>query len=178
MCELCKSIDVRRWHRDGRLRAGQQFPWSWSSGGEPSDTINVRTEADALVLIYRARSFLARVEIYRTADTDHLDELPLWWSPSLVCLFGPGRRQILWTPRRRAVCRWRIVRVPMLLQAGLRQPAEPAISQHQTRAKDQDAARGQSGPVSSLPRAPAWNVQTDVFAPSGEGRGRRRDRRR
>ena len=54
-----KSIDIRRWRREGRLRAGRQFSWSWTSGGEPSGTINVHTEADAVVLIYRVRSFLA-----------------------------------------------------------------------------------------------------------------------
>ena len=59
ICELYKSIDVRRWHREGRLLAGRQFSWSWTSGGEPSGTINVRTEVDAVVLIYRVRSFLA-----------------------------------------------------------------------------------------------------------------------
>ena len=53
------SIDVRRWRREGRLRASRQFSWSRTSGGEPSGTINVRTEADAVVLIYRVRSFLA-----------------------------------------------------------------------------------------------------------------------
>ena len=58
-CELYKSIDVRRWHREGRLHAGQQFPWSWTSGREPSGNINVRAEVDAVVLIYRVRSFLA-----------------------------------------------------------------------------------------------------------------------
>ena len=58
-CELYKSIDVRRWRREGRLLAGRQFSWSWTSGGEPSGTINVRTEVDAVVLIYRVRSFLA-----------------------------------------------------------------------------------------------------------------------
>ena len=58
-CELYKSIDVRRWHREGRLLAGRQFSWSWTSGGEPSGTINVLTEVDAVVLIYRVRSFLA-----------------------------------------------------------------------------------------------------------------------
>ena len=46
-CELCKSIDVRRWHREGRLLAGRQFSWSWTSGGETSGTIKVRSEVDA-----------------------------------------------------------------------------------------------------------------------------------
>ena len=57
-CELCKSIDVR-WHREGRLLAGRQFSWSWTSGGETSGTIKVRSEVDAVVLMYQMRSFLA-----------------------------------------------------------------------------------------------------------------------
>ena len=58
-CESCKSIDVRRWHREDRLYAGQDFSRSWTCGSEPSSTIRVRTEQDAVVLIYRARSLLA-----------------------------------------------------------------------------------------------------------------------
>ena len=58
-CKSCKSIDVRRWHREDRLYAGQDFSWSWTCGSEPSSTIRVRTEQDAVVLIYRARSLLA-----------------------------------------------------------------------------------------------------------------------
>jgi hypothetical protein len=54
-CESCIAIDVRRWHRDSRLRAGQYFSWSWTCGGEPSGDINVRTEASAVVLMYRYR---------------------------------------------------------------------------------------------------------------------------
>jgi hypothetical protein len=55
-CESCKSIDVRRWHREGRLHAGQYFSWAWSRGGEPAGNINVRAEADAVILIYHSRS--------------------------------------------------------------------------------------------------------------------------
>ncbi len=55
-CESCKSIDVRRFHREGRLLAGRQFSWSWKHGNEPSGSINIRSEADTLVLIYRRRS--------------------------------------------------------------------------------------------------------------------------
>jgi hypothetical protein len=29
-CESCKSIDVRRWYREGRLVAGHSFRWSWT----------------------------------------------------------------------------------------------------------------------------------------------------
>ena len=55
-CESCISIDVRRWHREGRLHAGQHFSWSWTCGGKPSGSIKVRTETDAVILMYRARS--------------------------------------------------------------------------------------------------------------------------
>jgi hypothetical protein len=51
----CKSIDARRWHREGRLLAGQSFSLSWSRGGEPSGSIGVRTEADTVVLMFHAR---------------------------------------------------------------------------------------------------------------------------
>ena len=66
---------------EGRLRAGQQFPWSWTSGGEPCGTINVRTEVDAVVLIYRARSFLAG---WKSIE----QRVPITW---INCHFG-GRR--------------------------------------------------------------------------------------
>jgi hypothetical protein len=54
-CEGCKSIDVRRWHRVGRLHLGQHFWWSWTCNGEPTGNIRVHTEADAVVLKYRVR---------------------------------------------------------------------------------------------------------------------------
>jgi hypothetical protein len=47
---------VRRWHREGWLRAGQYFSSSWTRGGEPSARINVRTEPNAVVLSYRSRN--------------------------------------------------------------------------------------------------------------------------
>ena len=56
-CESCISIDVRRWHRQGRLQAGQYFSWSWTRGGEPAGSIRARTEWDAVVLIYRSRGW-------------------------------------------------------------------------------------------------------------------------
>src|SRR5690348_12954809 len=58
-CESCKSIDVRQWHRRGRLFAGQTFSWGWSCGGEPSGSIQVRTRSDAVVLSYGVRPLFA-----------------------------------------------------------------------------------------------------------------------
>jgi hypothetical protein len=53
-CESCLSIDVRQWHRQGLLRhAGLRFTCSWTRYGERSSSIHVRTEADAVVLIFK-----------------------------------------------------------------------------------------------------------------------------
>ena len=54
-CERCKSIDIRRWHREGRLRAGQAFSLAWTDGGQPPDSILVRTEDGAAVLMFWSR---------------------------------------------------------------------------------------------------------------------------
>ena len=51
------SIDVRRWHREGLLRAGQLFSSSSMRGGEPARSIRVRTERDAVILTYRSGSW-------------------------------------------------------------------------------------------------------------------------
>jgi hypothetical protein len=55
-CESCKSIDVRRWHREGLLRAGQSFSCSWTRAGAPSGSIGVQPQADGVVLAFRHQS--------------------------------------------------------------------------------------------------------------------------
>jgi hypothetical protein len=54
-CESCPSIDVRQWHREGRLNPGQRFSWSWRRGGEPAGSITVRVEPAAVVLVEQLR---------------------------------------------------------------------------------------------------------------------------
>src|SRR5262249_32937085 len=56
-CDSCKSIDVRRWHREGRLSAGHFFSCSWTRGGVPSGSISVQTEPDAVLLTFQRRSW-------------------------------------------------------------------------------------------------------------------------
>jgi hypothetical protein len=55
-CESLPFIDVRRWHREGRLHPGQHFPCSWTWGGESLGSIIVQTEAEAVVLMFRSRT--------------------------------------------------------------------------------------------------------------------------
>jgi len=81
-CESCKSIDVRRWQREGRLHAGKYFSWAWACGGEPSGSISVRTERDAVVLMYRSRSWGA-------AEWKSLEQrVPITWT---ACHLGGQR---------------------------------------------------------------------------------------
>ena len=51
-----RSIDVRRWKRDGLLTPHQHFGWQWSRRGEVYASISVRTEPDRVTLTYRHRS--------------------------------------------------------------------------------------------------------------------------
>ena len=62
-CESCLSIDVRQWHRQGLLRyTGLRFTWSWNRRGTPLGAIDVRIEADAVVLTIKGDSEWRSVE--------------------------------------------------------------------------------------------------------------------
>ena len=51
-----RSLDIRRLQRDGLLTPGRWFMWKWSSNGEEVASIQIRTEADRVILNYRSRS--------------------------------------------------------------------------------------------------------------------------
>jgi hypothetical protein len=80
-CESCKSIDVRRWYRLGRLSAGQRFSWFWTLNGEPNGNIGVTSGADAVELSYR-------VQCHGADWKDVNQRIPLAWT---ACRYG-GRR--------------------------------------------------------------------------------------
>jgi hypothetical protein len=81
-CEGCPSIDVRMWHRQGLLRPGQTFPYSWSQAGEPRGSISVRTESSAVVLSFRARD-------WERAEWKSVNQrVPIAWT---VCHLGGHR---------------------------------------------------------------------------------------
>jgi hypothetical protein len=78
----CVSIDVRDWHREGLLRAGNCFPPFLNWMGEPTEGIAVHAEADSVALMFRSRSFAGE---YGPRITQCI---PITWIP---CAFG-GRR--------------------------------------------------------------------------------------
>jgi hypothetical protein len=82
------SIDIRNWHRGGLLRAGQCFlhtlTWNW----RPTEGIAVLAQADAVVLMFRSRSWRGE---YGPTITQRI---PIVWT---LCTLG-GRRP--WLGRR------------------------------------------------------------------------------
>lgn len=49
----CRALDVRRLQRDGLLTPGESFGWSWTRNGKAVASIQVRAEADRVILDYR-----------------------------------------------------------------------------------------------------------------------------
>ena len=50
-----RSIDVRRWHRDGLLAPYRFFSWDWSCNGKMVASIQARAELDCVILTYSCR---------------------------------------------------------------------------------------------------------------------------
>lgn len=51
-----RPLDIRRLQRDGLLTPGRAFGWHWTVNGEEVASIQMRTEADRVILNYRSRS--------------------------------------------------------------------------------------------------------------------------
>ena len=51
-----RSIDVRRWNRDGLLKPNRTFGRQWSRDDEVVASIRVHTESDRVILTHRHRS--------------------------------------------------------------------------------------------------------------------------
>ena len=79
------QIDVRRWQREGLLRAGYGFVLEWKRDGEVVAAISVRTETDQVVLSHRRPS-------YEHSSTDLEYAVRLEWTP---CHYGGTRAWFL-----------------------------------------------------------------------------------
>ena len=51
-----RTLDVRRWAREGVLAPGYWGGWQWTRDGETVASIQMRAEQDRMILIYRHRS--------------------------------------------------------------------------------------------------------------------------
>jgi hypothetical protein len=81
-CESCNSLNVRQLHRRDLLRAGLRFGWEWPHEAGRAADIQIKTEDDAIVLIYRVRNYGA------SEWKDVEQRVPLTWTN---CHLG-GRR--------------------------------------------------------------------------------------
>ncbi|MEE7627054.1 hypothetical protein V3O24_12845 [Methylobacter sp. Wu8] len=50
-----RSLDVRRWQRDGYLVPGQKLDWQWLQNGKKIAAIDVKVEVGQVRLIYNYR---------------------------------------------------------------------------------------------------------------------------
>lgn len=50
-----RSLDVRRWAREGYLEPGRRFGWRWTCNGEETGSIRVEAHSGHVILDYRAR---------------------------------------------------------------------------------------------------------------------------
>jgi len=111
--EECRSLDVRRLHREGLLEPGYQFSWSWSRAGRQLASIGGvvlgEHRPEQMVFLFRHRSG-------PNAEWEDVEEpIALEWTP---CNFGgerpwficPGagcgrRVAVLYGPGRYFLCR-------------------------------------------------------------------------
>jgi hypothetical protein len=103
----CRSLDVRRLHREGLLRSGNRFSWRWSCAGREVASIRAFVYEDKLCLHYRSKSGGEWVDVK--------EPVPLEWTPCnfggerpwFVCPgVGCGRRvAILYGPGKYFLCR-------------------------------------------------------------------------
>ncbi len=100
----CRSLDVRRFHREGLLKSGNVFSWRWSRAGQEVASIGAFVYQDKIVLSYRHRSGPAGewedvkepVSLEWTA-CNFGGERPWFVCPGVGCgrkvaiLYGPGK---------------------------------------------------------------------------------------
>ena len=53
--EECRSLDVRRLHREGLLKSGTLFSWGWFRAGQEVASISALVYQEKVVLSYRSR---------------------------------------------------------------------------------------------------------------------------
>ena len=89
-----RALDVRKVQRDGLLRPGHSFGWSWTRGGETMASINIKVDSGGVTLDYRQRDrggeWQAMNYPVRLAWTAcHYGGQRAWW---LCPAVGCGRR--------------------------------------------------------------------------------------
>src|SRR6476660_6694585 len=90
--EACCSIDVNPAAKVGCLHAGWLAGLQWTSGGEEFTSINLRAEADRLLLSYRLCMDGAWADVEQTVPCRFGGERPYFICPAVVNGGACGRR--------------------------------------------------------------------------------------
>lgn len=86
-----RSIDVRRWAREGMLRPGYRGGWQWTVNGREVGSIHMCAETDRVVLTYRQRSGAGewkneKYPVYLARTPCHLGGSRCWFiCPAVGC---------------------------------------------------------------------------------------------
>ena len=80
--EGCRSLDIRRLHREGWLKSGHRFSWSWWRAEQKVASIKALVYQDYVVLSYRHRSGPGG------EWEEVMEPIALQWTP---CNFGGER---------------------------------------------------------------------------------------
>jgi hypothetical protein len=83
-CESCKSIDVRRWHREGLLDPGRSFSVHWTHGGEPAGNIDFEGSRASSYLAFDGAGIATRIGNPRSSG------YPLNGRRAISVAGGPG----------------------------------------------------------------------------------------
>lgn len=88
-----RRLDIRRLKRDGLLTPGRGFGWHWTVNGNEVASIQMRTQADRVILNYRSRSNGGEWQpreypVYLEWTRLHLGGRRVWF----LCPRGCGRR--------------------------------------------------------------------------------------
>ena len=80
--EHCRSIDVRRWQREGILQPGRRGGWAWTDPdtGNQTASIGYSTEPEAVVLDYRMGDKPMRQRLPMLATPCHFGMKRQWFA--------------------------------------------------------------------------------------------------
>ena len=74
----CRSLDVRRFHREGLLKSGTSFSWRWSRAGRRVASTGALVYQDKLVLSYRSKLGGEWEDVDGIWDIPDKPKLELW----------------------------------------------------------------------------------------------------
>ena len=107
----CRSLDVRRFHREGLLRSGTSFSWRWWRAGRKVAFIGTLVYQDKLVLSYRSTLGGEWEDVKEPVSLEWTPcnfggERPWFVCPGVVNGVACGRRvAILYGPGKYFLCR-------------------------------------------------------------------------